>query len=80
MKSVAVLVSTSQREGQVAGSHEGCPVWPHVPHAAGVGSNGRRIDPDRSSTSMRFGLSCFAVMVTSVVVWPRLTGVTGWKS
>jgi len=29
---------------------------------------------------MRFGLSFFAVMVTEVVVCPRLTGATGWKS
>jgi hypothetical protein len=29
---------------------------------------------------MRFGLSCFAVMLTSVVVCPSDTGVTGWKS
>ena len=41
---------------------------PHVPQAASVSSKGRCMEPDRSSTSMRFGLSCFAVIATEVVV------------
>ena len=46
-KSEAVLVSTSHRDGQVLGSHDGCPVWPQVPQAVSVSSNGRRIDPEQ---------------------------------
>jgi hypothetical protein len=45
-----------------------------------VGSKGSAIDPERSSTIIRFGVSAVGVTVTVAVVLPRLTGGTGSKS
>jgi hypothetical protein len=53
--------------GRPPGSHE-AGRSDHDLQAAGVGSKGNRIDPERSSASMRLGFSCLALMLTEVVV------------